>query len=183
MQSAEASLRVPFYLRKFLIIPGVVVSVVIAVMIAGVGLFLRPLKHDGASMMPTIGKGDRFFASRVVGKIERGDIVVFYYPKDPSQSFVKRVIALPGETIDMDEKGNITINGRVLAEPYVSPERNQDSIRRWSRMSKEYKNIEPGKYFVMGDNRDASNDSRTWGSVAKELIYGKYLWSYMRSDQ
>ena len=101
MQSGEDARTLPWYFQKLLVIPLSVVVVMIGVAILAAGLFLRPLKHEGTSMMPTIGKGDRFFASRTVSKIERGDIVVFYYPQDTSQSFVKRVIGLPGETIDL----------------------------------------------------------------------------------
>jgi signal peptidase I len=146
-------------------------------------LFLRPLKHEGTSMLPTIGNGDRIFTSKVIDRIERGDIVVFYYPQDISKSFVKRVIGLPGETIEMDNSCNVTINGRILQEPYVSPERNQAAHVRWNQVRREYKYLQADHYFVMGDNRDASNDSRTWGSVAKELIYGKYIGRYWRSGK
>jgi signal peptidase I len=178
MKSDEYSIKVPWYRRKLVMIPLVVGLLVISMIIVAAVLFLRPLNHEGTSMLPTIGKGDRIITSKIVGKIERGDIVVFYYPKDTSQSLVNRVIGLPGETIDMDEKGNITINGMVLEEPYIEADRNETARSRWYRISTEWKHLEADYYFLMGDNRNVSNDSRTWGPVAKELIHGKYIGRY-----
>lgn len=128
--------------------------------------------------MPTLNDGDMLIISRGVGNIKRGDIVVFRYPQDPSKSYIKRVIGLPGESIDLDENGNITINGDVLTEPYVSPDRNQSSQPRWRQLGPEWKKIEQGHYFIMGDNRDASNDSRSYGPVSKNLIYAKVFARY-----
>jgi signal peptidase I len=139
---------------------------------------LQPLKVEGAAMSPTLNNGDRIFISKRVGLLQRGDIVVFWFPDDPSKSFIKRLIGLPGETIDMDAFGHITINGEALEEPYLVPERNQMARARWTVVDQRWKIIRPHYYFVMGDNRDMSNDSRSWGLVPEKYIYGKVVSRY-----
>jgi signal peptidase I len=136
---------------------------------------VRKFKIESTSMWPALKKGQTVLIDTNIDKIGRGDIVVYRFPLNPSVSFVKRVIGLPGERIDIDEQGKITINGQVIEEPYVLPERNEDAIIRWQRIEKGWKDIKEGSYFVMGDSRDASNDSRTWGPVAKEYIWAKVI--------
>jgi signal peptidase I len=123
----------------------------------------QPVKVEGAAMSPTLNDGDRIFIWKRFSSLKRGDIAVFHYPLDPSKSFIKRVVGLPGEAIDMDVDGRITIDGRLIDEPYVPPDRNQSARARWRSMREEFKHVSPDSYFVMGDNRDASNDSRSWG--------------------
>ena len=106
------------------------------------------------------------------------DIIVFWFPDDPSKSFIKRIIGLPGETIDMDALGHITINGVPLDESYLAPERNQMARARWATVEQRWKAIKQHYYFVMGDNRDMSNDSRSWGWVPEKYIYGKAMFRY-----
>jgi signal peptidase I len=141
---------------------------------------VQPVKVEGTSMEPRLENDERIFVNKfkyVFRPIERGDIIVFWYPDDPSKSFIKRVIGLPGEDIDMDELGRITINGKPLDEPYLAPERNRDARFKWQR--NEFKHyIKPHYYFVMGDNRDMSNDSRSWGLVPEKYIYGKAMFRY-----
>src|SRR6185369_12385620 len=112
---------------------------------------------------------------------------VFWYPEDPTKSFIKRVIGLPGESIDMDALGHVTINGQPIDESYLAPERNQAARSRWNQSaytkvggphSRENSRVKPYYYFVMGDNRDASNDSRSWGLVPEKYIYGKAMFRY-----
>jgi len=131
-------------------------------------------------------------------KIKRGDIVVFHYPVDPQQHFVKRVIGVPGDRLRMERK-KVLINGRPLDEPYVhflEPANNlfRDSFPRldivapgqvgdwWLEMKKLVVDgqliIPEGHYFVMGDNRDDSEDSRYWGFVPQENIIGRPLVIY-----
>jgi signal peptidase I len=138
----------------------------------------QPVKVVGAAMSPTLNEGDRIFIWKRFSSLKRGDIVLYFFPLDHSQRFIKRVVGLPGETIDMDLDGRITINGRPVEEPYVQPYRNEAALARWRNMSAEFKRISPDSYFVMGDNRDVSNDSRTWGAVPKSLIYGKFMSRY-----
>jgi len=74
----------------------------------------QPLKVEGAAMTPTLNNGDRIFVSKQLSSLRRGDIVVFWYPGDTSKTFIKRIIGLPGERLDLDEKGAITVNGQAL---------------------------------------------------------------------
>ncbi|HMG36435.1 MAG TPA: signal peptidase I [Blastocatellia bacterium] len=154
-------------------------AAVLAVLI--VVFVVQPVKVEGTSMEPRLENDERIFVNKfkyMFRDIERGEIIVFWYPEEPSKSFIKRVIGLPGEMIDMDAMGNITINGKLIDEPYLSPEKNRDARRRWNQVPKEYKYVKPHYYFVMGDNRDASNDSRSWGLVPEKYIYGKAMFRY-----
>ncbi len=157
----------------------IIFAAVMAVLI--VVFVVQPVKVEGTSMQPRLENDERIFVNKfdyTFWNIERGDIVVFWYPQDPSKSFIKRVIGLPGETIDMDALGHITINGRPIDEPYLAPERNQAARGRWNQVDSKYKLISAHYYFVMGDNRDASNDSRSWGLVPEKYIYGKAMFRY-----
>jgi len=142
---------------------------------------VQPVKVEGTSMQPRLENDERIFVNKfdyTFWGIERGDIVVFWYPEDPTKSFIKRVIGLPGESIDMDATGHVTINGRPIEEPYLAPERNQAARARWNQVDGKIKYVKPHYYFVMGDNRDASNDSRSWGLVPEKYIYGKAMFRY-----
>jgi signal peptidase I len=123
-------------------------------------------------MEPALRHGDRLMLKKMVGELKRGDIVAFRYPMDTSKSFVKRIIALPGETISIDTSGAVYINNTELPEPYVSPERNR-SPKAVAKTT-----LASGEYFVMGDGRDASNDSRSFGPVDRNLIYGTVMGRY-----
>ena len=104
-------------------------------------------------------------------KVYRGDIVVFWFPDDPSKSYIKRVIGLPGDTVEVHE-GHVRVNGIDLDESYLNQQLNM------SHASRPPTYVKPGYYFVMGDNRDNSSDSRIWGLVPKKYIYGKALFRY-----
>src|SRR5687767_13732466 len=124
----------------------------------------------------------RFFALR---DIKRGDIVVFRYPRNPRTDFVKRVIGLPGETILIKDK-KVYIDGAPLREDYVI--HNDSKTYRLRRDPRRLRDqfgpfrVPDGEYFVMGDNRDQSNDSRFWGTVSRELIKGRALLVYWSFD-
>ena len=110
----------------------------------------QPVKVEGTSMLPRLDNDERIFVNKFryyFEPIERGDIIVFWYPDDPSKSFIKRVIGLPGETIRMDVGGQLYINSRPVDEPYLSAERN----RTPRAIQEQY--IKPHYYFVMGDNQ------------------------------
>lgn len=157
----------------------IIFAAVMAVLI--VVFVVQPVKVEGTSMQPRLENDERIFVNKfdyAFWNIERFDIVVFWYPEDPTKSFIKRVIGLPGESIDMDALGHITINGRVVDEPYLAPERNQAARARWNQVRSDFKYVKPHYYFVMGDNRDASNDSRSWGLVPEKYIYGKAMFRY-----
>jgi signal peptidase I len=118
-------------------------------------------------MAPTLNDGDRALATRDVGVLERGDIVGFRYPRDESKSFVQRIVATPGDRIEMRD-GRVTLNGALLDETYVlSGNRSADS---WGPVT-----VPPDHYFVMGDNRRNSSDSRSWGTVRRDAIWAKVL--------
>ena len=156
-------------------------DLVFALMIAAlvVVFIVQPVKVEGTSMLPRLHDGERIFVNKLIyydeyrwaPKIERGDIVVFWYPKDPSKSYIKRVIGLPGETVEVRE-GTVYINGAVLEEKYLDPSENSSSASQGPLP------VNPNYYFVMGDNRDNSSDSRSWGLVPKKYIYGKALLRY-----
>jgi signal peptidase I len=139
-------------------------------------LLVQPVRVEGTAMAPTLGNGDRIFVGKQIETIDRGDIVVFWFPDNPSQSFMKRVVGLPGETLKIDPRGQLFINGEPVAEPYLDADRT-----RFPRPVPDTF-IKPHYYFVMGDNRDASNDSRSWGLVPEKYIWGKFLWRYSKAD-
>jgi signal peptidase I len=132
---------------------------------------VQPVKIEGAAMLPALKDGDRIIIDRNVDKIERGDIVIFYYPDAPTKSYLKRIVGLPNETVDIRE-GKVFINGTPLDEPYIDPQLNQ------SHRSMEARKLAADQYFVCGDNRDNSSDSRIWGPLGQKFIYGKYLRKY-----
>ena len=140
------------------------------------GCSLMPVRVEGTAMMPTLKNGDRIFVDRNVNNLKRGDIIVFRFPKNHEQSFVKRIVGLPNESIEI-RQGQIFINGKILEEPYASEEYNQ------VKNTRNVVQIPDGHYFVMGDNRDNSYDSRGWGTLPKELIYGVYYTTYSKSGK
>jgi signal peptidase I len=149
------------------------VSVVIAVIVI---LFLyQPVKVEGTSMTPSLINEERIFINKFVYRfglsdIVRGDTIVFWAPEDPSRSYIKRVIGVPGDVVEIVD-GTVILNGKRLEEPYVI-EANRD------RMSMPRRAVEAGRYFVLGDHRNSSNDSRSWWTVSRDAIYGKAVFVY-----
>ena len=137
-------------------------------------LFLyQPVRVEGTSMMPRLENHDRLFINKFVyhfEAIDRGDVVVFHYPLDPSKSYIKRVIGLPGDRIQI-ANGHVWLNGRMLRERYV-PAKYHDSDSMAAMI------VPKGCYFVMGDHRSISSDSRAFGPVERSLIYGKAEFVY-----
>jgi signal peptidase I len=137
----------------------------------------QPVKVEGTSMAPLLTDQERIFINKFVYRfepIERGDVVVFWYPLDRSKSFIKRVIGLPGETIEI-RSGRLYVNAKELGEPYV-PAMYLDGSNYGPVQ------IPVGNYFVMGDHRDSSNDSRVFGPVGRPYIYGKAVFAYWPAD-
>lgn len=137
----------------------------------------QPVKVEGTSMQPELRDQDRLFINKFAYSFEsisRGDVVVFYYPRDTQKSYIKRVIALPGDDIRIDE-GVVFVNGRKVNEPYV-PKRFED-MHSMANMV-----VPQGEYFVMGDHRSISSDSRDFGPVLRKLIYGKAAFVYWPAD-
>jgi len=137
----------------------------------------QPVKVEGTSMAPLLSDQERIFINKFVYRfepIERGDVVVFWYPLDRSKSFIKRVVALPGETVEL-RAGRLYVNGKELTEPYV-PSSYLDGAN-YTPLT-----IPADSFFVMGDHRDSSNDSRVFGPVARQFIYGKAVFAYWPVD-
>src|SRR5579862_1687808 len=137
----------------------------------------QPVKVEGTSMQPLLSDQERIFINKFVYRfepIERGDVVVFWYPLDRSKSFIKRVVGLPGETIEL-RRGKLFIDGKSIGEPYVP-------ASFFDGGSYGPLTIPPASYFVMGDHRDSSNDSRMFGAVSREYIYGKAVFAYWPVD-
>jgi signal peptidase I len=138
----------------------------------------QPVKVEGTSMMPSLEDQERIFVNKLVYRLEpiqRGDIVVFRYPRDPSKSFIKRVIGLAGDHIQIDA-GRVYVNGHRLAEDYV-PEIYED-LRSYPEIV-----VPADSYFVLGDHRSLSNDSRDFGPVNQSYIYGKAVFGYWPMDK
>ncbi len=132
------------------------------------GLVFNFSEVRGSSMEPGIHDRDRIVVdhvSYVLGDVHHGDVVVLRYPLDPSLDYIKRVIGLPGDEIEI-LGGIVMVNGDVLSEPYVSPA----SVERYTAMRTR---VRPGHYFVLGDNRRRSSDSREFGQVPFEYLRGK----------
>jgi signal peptidase I len=124
-------------------------------------------------MLPRLEDRDRLFINKFVyhvSAIERGDVVVFHYPRDPEKSYIKRVIALPGDRLRIDQ-GEVLLNGKPQPEYYV-PEDYRDS-RSMAEIV-----VPENSYFMMGDHRSISSDSREFGPVERSLIYGKAVFVY-----
>lgn len=137
-----------------------------AAMLIFTNYILATVRVEGQAMMPTVRDGDRVLIWKVVEEINRGDIVVFWYPDDPSKSYIKRVIGMPGEEV-MIENGKVLINGSPVDEPYMHADyRSSDSMPGPIHVKDHH-------YFVLGDNRRNSSDSRYWGLVPEKYIYGK----------
>ncbi|MFN0088223.1 MAG: signal peptidase I [Blastocatellia bacterium] len=141
---------------------------------------VQPVRVEGQSMMPKLHDQDRIFVNKFIyplrewmgdkEPIERGDIVVLLYPEDPSKSYIKRVVGLPGERVEI-ENGRLLINGQQMDEGYLDPSYvSSDSVQAWD--------VKQHHYFVMGDNRRNSSDSRYWGLVPERYIYGKAIFRY-----
>lgn len=138
----------------------------------------QPHKVSGHSMIPTFHNGDYILTDKITYRLsapKRGDIIVLKDPKDESQDFIKRIMALPEETIKIED-GSIYINGQLLEESYLPPNTITDD-GDFLIESVQVK-VGPNQYFVLGDNRGASSDSRSWGGITKEEIVGRVFFRY-----
>jgi signal peptidase I len=153
-----------------------VISVAISAFI--IVFLYQPVRVEGTSMLPMLEDQDRLFINKMayrVGDIHQGDVVVFQYPRDHTKSYIKRVIALPGDLLRIDH-GRVYVNGKRLPEPYV-PARYSDDRSQPEMV------LPPHRYFLMGDHRSISSDSRDFGPVDRELIYGKAAFVYWPFEQ
>jgi signal peptidase I len=171
------------------------VALVIALVVRT--LLLQAFKIPSSSMENTLLVGDHIFVNKFVygyhvpytkGRIlrfstpKRGDIIVFVFPEDPDKDFIKRVIGVPGDTVEIRQK-TVFVNGRPIDEPYVrfADGRNPDGYLR-SRDNMAPVRVPEGKLFMLGDNRDRSYDSRFWGFVDMDAVIGKALFIYFSID-
>jgi signal peptidase I len=137
----------------------------------------QPVKVEGTSMAPLLSDQERIFINKFVYRfepIQRGDVVVFWYPLDHSKSFIKRVIGLPGESVEI-RQGAVYVNGKIVPEPYVP--RQYEDLSDFGPVR-----VPRDGYFVMGDHRISSNDSRVFGSVGSQFIYGRAVFAYWPVD-
>ncbi|MFN8094040.1 MAG: signal peptidase I [Vicinamibacteria bacterium] len=133
----------------------------------------QAFRVQGTSMEPLLEDGERIVVNKFVYRfraIDRGDVVVFWYPRDPSVSFIKRVVGLPGDTVEI-RGGRLIVNGAAVDERYLPPAfRDSDSLPPTE--------VRRGYYFVLGDHRRSSNDSRSWGEVPERYIYGRAVFRF-----
>jgi signal peptidase I len=168
----EPALKAP---RKsegvFLWFRDLIIATVASVLI--ITFLYQPVRVEGTSMLPRLEDRDRLFINKFVYRftaIERGDVVVFRYPRDPEKSYIKRVIAEPGDKLRIDH-GRVFVNNKAVHEPYVPPEfRDNRSVTEMT--------VPDDAYYVMGDHRSISSDSRDFGPVDRSLIYGKAVFVY-----
>lgn len=174
----------------------VVVAVVAVALALAVQAFLvKPFRIPSESMAGTLRPGDRVLVNRVVYHLRaphRGDVLVFHYPLDPSLYFIKRVVGVPGDTLQVRD-GRLYMNGEPEVEPYVhhtagatdptlaaAPVPGTTMQQPWS-LAQPF-TVPPGQYFVMGDNRTDSDDSRDWGTVPQADIVGEGFFLYWPPD-
>jgi signal peptidase I len=128
------------------------------------------IRVDGSSMVPTLTDGQFVMVNRLAYKLgdpSHGDVVVFHYPRDPEQEYIKRIIGLPGDTVEMNS-GHVFVNGQRIAEPYIAADARNTGV--WE--------IPGGHVFVLGDNRNNSQDSRNFGPVSVDELIGKAIFIY-----
>jgi len=148
-----------------------VISLAISVFI--IVFLYQPVKVEGTSMMPGLADQERIFINKFayrIGAIERGDVVVFRYPGDPSKNYIKRIVGVPGDRIEI-RNGAVLVNGSRLVEPYL-PAQFRDERSMGEIV------VPAGNYFVLGDHRNLSSDSRDFGPVERGAIFGKAVFAY-----
>ncbi|HEX7730063.1 MAG TPA: signal peptidase I [Terracidiphilus sp.] len=154
-----------------LLLRDLLISAAVSVLI--ITFLYQPVRVEGTSMLPRLEDDDRLFINKFVyhvSTIARGDVVVFHYPLDPAKSYIKRVIALPGDRLWID-RGLVYVNGKAINETYVPPQYRDD--RSYAETV-----VPEDNYFVLGDHRNISSDSREFGPVERPLIYGKAVFVY-----
>ncbi len=155
-------------------------SVIVAVLLAFIIRFFlfQPFYIPSGSMEPTLKKGDRIVVNKLtyrLGEPKRGDIIVFKYPVNPKRDFIKRLIGLPGETIEVKDS-KVYIDGKVLEQPFLPKKFTYNS--NFGPVK-----IPENEYFMMGDNRNNSEDSRYWGTLPDENIIGRAIFVYWPFDR
>jgi len=149
------------------IIETLILSVLLFV---GINAISARIRVDGSSMEPTLHNNQFVIVSRLAYKLgtpEHGDVVVFHFPRDPQQEYIKRVIGLPGDSIRVSN-GDVYVNDAIIDEPYIAAQPRYNG--NW--------NVGENELFVLGDNRNNSSDSHSWGSVPLENVIGEAVFIY-----
>ncbi len=177
-ESAETQSGLRSLLRE--VVETIILAVVIWLIVNGT---TARYVVEGQSMEPNLHTGQFLIVSRLaymhvadlfrLGAPQRGDIIVFDYPGNPSDDYVKRVIGLPGETVTIDDNGQVSVDGTPLAEPYLDKMAGVPYRGRTGSWT-----VPDNSYFVLGDNRNSSSDSRSWGMLEQQYIVGKAWVSY-----
>ncbi len=140
------------------------------VLFVSINLVSARIRVDGASMEPTLITGEYVIVSKLsyrLGSPHRGDIIVFHFPRDPKEEYIKRIIGLPGDVVEVKD-GSVYVNGLLLDETYLKVKTNY--VGTWT--------VPSGQLFVLGDNRNNSSDSHDWGTVPMDYVVGKALLVY-----
>jgi signal peptidase I len=141
----------------------------------GINAISARIRVDGESMMPTLQTGEFVVVNRLaykLGSLEHGDVIVFRFPRDPNQEYIKRIIGLPGDVVKV-LGGQVLVNGQPLEEPYIAAPPGYQG--EWT--------VPEGSLFVLGDNRNNSSDSHNWGAVPVNYVIGKALFVYWPPDK
>jgi len=149
----------------------IVETLVLAIVLfLGINAVSARVRVDGTSMIPTLQNGEFMLVSKMsyrFGNVQRGDIIVFHFPMNPEEELVKRVIGLPGDHVSV-QAGAVSVNGQVLNEPYIAATPGYSG--EWDVLD--------GQLFVLGDNRNNSNDSKDWGFLPFDKVVGKAVLIY-----
>jgi len=141
-----------------------------ALLFAGINAVSARIRVDGYSMEPTLHNGEFVIVNKMayrLGNPQHGDVIVFHYPRDPEQEYIKRIVGLPGDRVQVRD-GQVYVNDQLINEPYIAAAPKYQS--EWS--------VPENALFVLGDNRNNSSDSHNWGPVPMEYVVGKALFIY-----
>jgi signal peptidase I len=159
-------------MRRTILAKGIVVAVLVTFPVACSFLGKDTIVLQGTAMLPSYKDGQLLKVERFdrfeEPDVKRGDVIVFLFPDDPAASYVKRLIGMPGDTVEIRE-GKVIVNGQELVEPYL------DSRLNLSHRSQQPVFVRPNYFYVLGDNRDNSSDSRIWGLVPERYVYAKVV--------
>jgi len=137
----------------------------------------QPFKVSGSSMAPNLNNAEYFMAKKYDREFTFGEIVTYKHPEDLSQTRIGRIVGLPGQTVEI-KNGNVYINSKKLTEPYILSQNNTNPIKEEHTKA----GLQDDEYYMLGDNREHSMDSRAVGKVKKELIIGSYWFTYSRPE-
>lgn len=154
------------------ILETLVLSVILFI---GINAVSARIRVDGSSMEPTLRSGEFVIVNKLAYKFgvpAQGDIVVFHFPRDPEQEYIKRVIGLPGDQVNISQ-GKVYVNDRLIDEPYIAAQPTYEG--NWI--------VPEAHLFVLGDNRNNSSDSHNWGTVPQEYVVGKAVFIYWPPEQ